>query len=133
MRKGHTLALKELTLDAYCQANHLLVSFSGRARGLVDDALLSLNRERRILLTVNQFFTAGKVVANSDLIMVLPHHLIEATGMTEALVAKELPFAMPDVHIDMLWHERDSRSPGHHWLREQLRSSGALTPLALPH
>ena len=131
MRKEHLLATKELTLDAYCNANHLLVSFSGRARGLVDDALLSLNRERRILLTVNQFFTAGRVVAHSDLLMVLPRHLIEATGMTEALVAKELPFSMPDVHIDMLWHERDARSPGHQWLREQLRTSGALTPSVL--
>ncbi len=130
MRKEHPLADKELSLDAYCQANHLLVSFSGRARGLVDDALLSLNKERRILLTVNQFFTAGKVVANSDLIMVLPRHLIEATGMTNALVAKELPFAMPEVHIDMLWHERDARSPGHQWLREQLRNSGSLTPFS---
>ncbi len=129
IRREHPLTQKELTLDAYCSANHLLVSFSGRARGLVDDALLSLNRERRILLTVNQFFTAGKVVANSDLLMVLPRHLIEATGMTEALVAKELPFAMPEVHIDMLWHERDARSPGHQWLREQLRNSGALTPI----
>ncbi len=129
MRREHPLTQKELTLDAYCSANHLLVSFSGRARGLVDDALLSLNRARRILLTVNQFFTAGKVVANSDLLMVLPRHLIEATGMTEALVAKELPFAMPEVHIDMLWHERDARSPGHQWLREQLRNSGALTPI----
>ena len=132
MRKDHPLANQELSLDAYCQANHLLVSFSGRARGLVDDALLSLNKERRILLTVNQFFTAGKVVVNSDLIMVLPHHLIEATGMTNALVAKELPFPMPDVHIDMLWHERDARSPGHQWLREQLRNSGSLTPFVEP-
>lgn len=133
MRKEHPLANKDLSLDAYCQANHLLVSFSGRARGLVDDALLSLNKERRILLTVNQFFTAGKVVANSDLIMVLPRHLIEATGMTDALVAKELPFAMPEVHIDMLWHERDARSPGHQWLREQLRNSGSLTSFSQSH
>ncbi len=129
MRKDHPLAKKELTLDTYCNADHLLVSFSGRARGLVDDALLSVNRERRILLTVNQFFTAGKVVTASDLLMVLPRHLIEATGMTDALIAKDLPFAMPDVHIDMLWHERDARSPGHRWLREQLDNSTALGTL----
>ena len=129
MRKAHPLANKELTLDTYCNADHLLVSFSGRARGLVDDALLSVNRERRILLTVNQFFTAGKVVTASDLLMVLPRHLIEATGMTDALIAKDLPFAMPDVHIDMLWHERDARSPGHRWLREQLGDSTTLGTL----
>ncbi len=126
MRKEHPLADMELTLDRYCDANHLLVSFSGRARGLVDDALVSLNRERRILLTVNQFFTAGKVVAASDLLMVIPRHLIDATGMSNQLVQKELPFRLPEVHIDMLWHERDARSPGHRWLCEQLRSSGSL-------
>lgn len=131
MRKNHPLADKELTLDRYCDANHLLVSFSGRARGLVDDALVSLNRERRILLTVNQFFTAGKVVAASDLLMVIPYHLIDATGMSEQLIQKSLPFPLPEVHIDMLWHERDARSPGHRWLREQLRNSSALANRSL--
>ena len=117
MRKNHPLADQELTLDAYCAANHLLVSFSGRAHGLTDEALAQINRERRILLTVNQFYTAGRVVANSDLITVLPRHLIASTGMTTSLISKELPFALPDVHIDMLWHERDARSPSHAWLR----------------
>jgi DNA-binding transcriptional LysR family regulator len=120
MRKDHPLAGAELTLDAYCAANHLLVSFSGRAHGLTDEALAQLNRERRILLTVNQFFTAGRVVANSDLITVLPRHLIASTGMTGALISKELPFKLPDVHVDMLWHERDARSPAHRWLRDHL-------------
>jgi len=129
MRKEHALSTKTLSLDDYCNANHLLVSFSGRARGLVDDALLTLNRERRILLTVNQFFTAGKVVAASDLLMVLPMHLIEATGMTKALVVKELPFSMPQPQVDMLWHERDERNPGHQWLRKHLRNSGAFVPM----
>jgi DNA-binding transcriptional LysR family regulator len=107
MRKGHPLADKELTLDAYCASNHLLVSFSGRAHGLTDE----------------QFFTAGRVVANSDLITVLPRHLVASTGMPGALITKELPFKLPDVHVDMLWHERDARSPAHKWLRTHLVST----------
>jgi DNA-binding transcriptional LysR family regulator len=120
MRKGHPLAKADLTLDEYCAAHHLLVSFSGRAVGLVDEALAKLGRERRILLTVNQFFTAGRVVATSDLITVLPRHLIASTGITGALITKELPFDLPKVHVDMLWHERDTRSPAHKWLRSHL-------------
>jgi DNA-binding transcriptional LysR family regulator len=127
MRKGHPLADQELTLDAYCNANHLLVSFSGRAHGLTDEALAQLGRERRILLTVNQFFTAGRVVVNSDLITVLPRHLVASTGMPGALITKELPFKLPDVHVDMLWHERDARSPAHKWLRSHLASTTAET------
>lgn len=123
MRKNHPLAKEELTLDAYCASNHLLVSFSGRAHGLVDEALAQVNRERRILLTVNQFFTAGRVVASSDLLTVLPRHLIASTGITSALITKELPFPMPSVHIDMLWHERDTRNPAHKWLREHMSNS----------
>jgi DNA-binding transcriptional LysR family regulator len=128
MRKDHPLAKQELTLDAYCSANHLLVSFSGRAHGLSDDALAQLGRERRILLTVNQFFTGGRVVASSDLLTVLPLHLIGSTGITGDLITKELPFKLPPVHVDMLWHERDARSPAHKWLRENL---GRLTEDAI--
>jgi DNA-binding transcriptional LysR family regulator len=120
MRKDHPLADQELTLDAYCAANHLLVSFSGRAHGLVSDALAQLGRQRRILLTVNQFFTAGQIVASSNLLTVLPRHLIGSTGMSSDLITKELPFSMPAVHVDMLWHERDARSPAHRWLRTKL-------------
>ncbi len=125
MRKDHPLADKELTLDEYCSADHLLVSFSGRAHGLSDEALAQLHRTRRILLTVNQFFTAGQVVANSDLITVLPFHLLASTGMEKHIVVKPLPFKLPDVYVDMLWHVRDSRSPAHKWLRTQM----ALTPV----
>lgn len=120
MRKGHPLADQDLTLDTYCAAHHLLVSFSGRAHGLVDERLAQLGRERRILLTVNQFFTAGRVVASSDLITVLPRHLLASTGIADAIVTKELPFPMPTVHIDMLWHERDTRNPAHKWLRAHM-------------
>jgi DNA-binding transcriptional LysR family regulator len=120
MRKDHPFAEGELTVDRYCSANHLLVSFSGRAHGLIDDALAQMGRERRILLTVNQFFTAGRVVATSNLITVLPRHLVASTGITDGLVIKELPFSLPKVHVDMLWHERDTRSPTHKWLRSHL-------------
>lgn len=123
MRKDHRLANESLTLDSYCAAHHLLVSFSGRAHGLIDETLTAMGRERRILLTVNQFFTAGRVVASSDLVTVLPHHLIGATGMTDVLVARELPFPTPAVNVDMLWHERDMRNPAHKWLRAHLSAT----------
>ena len=57
MRRGHPLAHAPLDLDSYCAARHLLVSFSGRPFGFVDEALAALSRQRRVVLTVNQFFT----------------------------------------------------------------------------
>ena len=66
-------------------------------------------------------------MANSDLITVLPKHLIASTGMTDALVWRELPFSLPAVHLDMLWHERDARSPAHKWLRKHLEGMNTTT------
>ena len=121
MRRGHPLAKKgALTLDAYCAAPHLLVSFSGRPFGPVDQALATLGRQRRIVLTVNQFFTAGRVVARSNLLAALPETFIEATGYRDELATAELPMPLTTVHVGMLWHLRHDAHPAHRWLRDQV-------------
>ena len=122
MRRGHPLAADlvnaPLTLDAYCAAHHLLVSFSGRPFGFVDEALAAINRQRRIVLTVNQFFTAGRVVVGSDLLAVLPRHFLPSTGISDELVVVELPFDIPPVRVDMLWHRRTQNAAAQQWLRQ---------------
>ncbi len=120
MRQGHPLAEQPMTLDRYCAARHLLVSFSGRPYGFVDEALASIGRQRRIVLTVNQFFTAGQVVVNSDLLTVLPRHFVPTTGMSDQLVLRDLPLDVPPVHVEALWHRRLQHDSAHQWLRAQL-------------
>ena len=60
-----------------------------------------VGRQRRIVMTVNQFFTAGRVVVASDVLTVLPAHFVETTGMAHGVV-RELPLKVPDVHVDAL-------------------------------
>jgi DNA-binding transcriptional LysR family regulator len=129
MRQGHPYATGPLTLNRYCGARHMLVSFSGRAFGFVDEALALVGRKRRVVLTVNQFFTAGKVVANSDLLTVLPRHFINVTGFADQLIQRELPFEVPVVHVDALWHQRQDSSSAHAWLRSKVQ---ALADKAFP-
>ncbi|TSE22251.1 LysR family transcriptional regulator [Tepidimonas aquatica] len=125
MRRGHPLAQAPLTLDAYCAARHLLVSFSGRPFGFVDEALAAVGRRRRIVLTVNQFFTAGQVVAASDLLTVLPQHFLGATGHAEALATQPLPLQVPRVHVDMLWTRAHDGVPAQRWLRAAVQRAVA--------
>lgn len=121
MRKSHPLASQGLTLDEFCSSRHLLVSFSGRPFGFIDESLAALGRTRRVVLTVNQFFTAGRVVANSNLLTVLPRHFVKVTGIADELTWRELPFAVPTVHVDALWHHRHAYDPAHLWLRRTIR------------
>jgi len=125
MRKDHPLAAAPLTLDAFCEAHHLLVSFSGRPHGYVDQALAGLGRQRRVVLTVNQFFTAGRVVESSNLLTVLPERFLKATGDGQALVVRELPMALEPVHVAMIWHLRNDAAPDHQWLRQRVIAAAA--------
>ncbi|HQR97335.1 MULTISPECIES: LysR family transcriptional regulator [unclassified Polaromonas] len=120
MRAGHPLASGPFTLNRYCAARHMLVSFSGRPYGFIDESLASLGRERKVVLTVNQFFTAGRVVANSNLLTVLPRHFVRVTGIAEQLVLRPLPFDVSPVHVDAIWHRRAQQHGAHVWLRQAL-------------
>jgi DNA-binding transcriptional LysR family regulator len=123
MRQGHPLADRELTLDDYCAAHHLLVSTSGRPHGQIDFALSALGRTRRIVLTVNQFFTGGRVVARSNLLSALPEGFVPVAGA--GLVMKELPVQLAPVNVQMLWHLRHDADPAHRWLRQQVLAAAA--------
>ena len=121
VRQGHPLAEQPLSLDTYCEARHMLVSFSGRAYGFIDEALAALGRRRQVVLTVNQFFTAGRVVAHSNLLTVLPRHFVRVTGIADELVLMPLPFEVPAVHVDALWHRRNQLRGSHQWLRQAVQ------------
>lgn len=125
MRRDHALATGPLTLNRYCAARHLLVSFSGQAYGFVDEALAALGRKRRVVLTVNQFFTAARVAAQSDLLTVVPRHFFENLNPGEGWVARDLPLAVPTVHVESVWHRRADPLAGHRWLRQVLADAAA--------
>lgn len=124
MRREHPLAGQTLTVDSFCAADHVLVSFSGRAHGFVDQALASLGRSRRISLTVNQFFTAAHVVRDCDLLTVLPEGFLPMTGLQDRLVTTELPVDPGAVLVDVLWHVRNDRSAAHRWLLDRFDEVG---------
>jgi DNA-binding transcriptional LysR family regulator len=124
MRHDHPLAAQStLTLDAFCAARHLRVSFAGRPRGFVDDALQRLGRKRQVMVTVNQFHSAGCVVRQSDLLTVLPRSFVPATGFAHELTCRKLPFEMPGIDVALLWHRRHDRDAAQRWLRDQLRQA----------
>ena len=128
MRRDHPLAAQELTLDAFVEAHHLLVTFSGRPHGFVDEALATQGRQRRIVLTVNQFATAGSVVARSDLLTVLPRQFLSVTGVEHRLVQKPLPLPLGAVNVEMMWHLRKDDDPAHRWLRELVIAAATRQP-----
>jgi len=133
MRRGHPLASGgALDLDGYCAALHLRVNFAGRPRGYVDEALLRLGRTRRVVLTVDHFSTAGRIVSRSDLITVLPHSYVGAAGVADELACRPLPLEVPPINVGLLWHRRHEHDSAHRWLRATLAQAAAARVTEMP-
>jgi DNA-binding transcriptional LysR family regulator len=126
MRRGHALAAQpEISLDEFCAERHVRVSFAGRARGFVDEALARAGRERKVMLTVNQFATAARVVHDSDLLAVLPRSFVPASGLGAGLAVRRFPGLLPPIEVSLLWHRRHERDPAQRWLRRTFTASTA--------
>ncbi len=122
LRHDHPLAAEGavLDLDAYASARHVRVNFAGRPRGFVDESLARQGRERRVVLTVNQFATAARVVHDSDLIGVLPLSFVAASGLAGGLVVRPVPLDLPLIDVSLVWHRRHAHDAGHRWMRERV-------------
>ncbi len=118
LRDDHPDAGDTLTLDRFCALDHALVSYSGeRFRGVTDDVLAKLGRERRVVLSVTSFLVLVEVLRTTDLIAVAPRRLF---GAAEGLAVREPPIDIPGFTKIAAWHERTHRDPGHRWLRALL-------------
>jgi DNA-binding transcriptional LysR family regulator len=54
---------------------------------------------------------------------VLPRHFVRVADSTGELVIKRLPFDVPVVHVDALWHRSTHQSSAHQWLRSAVERS----------
>ncbi len=121
-RKQHPLANKQLTLEAFCNGEHLLVSPNrGEFRGPTDDALERAGHSRRVGLVVPSFLIALSLLESNDLISVLPERLLRTRQ--NSLLAVEPPVEIEPFQIVCVWPERLHTDPLNLWFRELLRSA----------
>lgn len=90
-RQGHSFT-REPTLDRYCEAAHVLLSASGDLGSFTGDALARLGRRRRVQLTVPHLIIALSVVAETDLLVLVPKRTLTAHAARFDLVATKPPF-----------------------------------------
>ncbi len=116
------LATKDLTLDSFLQAKHLLISYSGDPSGTVDKKLEESGKSRHIAMTVNSFSGAVDLIKESDLICVMPYSIAAKAICAGEVSAKQLPLKLAPISISLAWHCRKDQDTGLDWLKEQLIS-----------
>ena len=116
-----------LPLELFCELPHAIFSVN-RDFAHVEDAELSrLGRRRPVAVTVPGYFGLGRLVAQSDLLGVLPTRFALSVAGSLGLDVYRLPFEQPLVELFLFWRERDTQSPEQIWLRNLVLA--ALSPL----
>ncbi|MCA9714072.1 MAG: LysR family transcriptional regulator [Myxococcales bacterium] len=112
--------LDHAELDAYCAAEHVVVSRRGCARGPVDERLAALGRSRRVPLVVGSYHDAARITATAGFLAMLPASLAKTMQTYLPVRAFSLPVPTPPIHFAAAWHPRFQDDPCHRALREAL-------------
>lgn len=115
MRRGHPLAKKPLTINAFCSAGHILISLLGGDSGVIDQALERIGRTRQVVVSTFSFHGALELLKDSDLVAVLPKRLV---SRHPELAALKPPLKVGGWTLTAFWPEQKHAELGHIWLRQ---------------
>lgn len=115
--KNHPRIHGELTKQAFLAEEHIRVTTSGTGHSIVDKTLAMNEVHREVVLHLSSFLGVARVVAETELLVVVPKMLGVTIQMQEQVQTLPLPFDMPNYAVKLHWHDRFHAEPGNIWLR----------------
>jgi DNA-binding transcriptional LysR family regulator len=114
----------EIGLDAYCAADHVLVSPGGDLAGIVDAELERQDRSRRVILGLPAFLPALAAVRASGALVTLPARIAQTFAPGFGLVTALPPLALRSFDVSAYWHRRNDHDPQVQWLVAEAEAAG---------
>jgi LysR family transcriptional activator of mexEF-oprN operon len=108
-----------LTLDEFCRRPHAVVSPMGNATDDTDHALNLLGRQRKVVLTVPQFSALPGLLAQSEMLVIVPDYVAKAMASAAGMRAEPAPLMLPVQELSMVWRGAMHDDRGQRWLRSR--------------
>ena len=111
---------KRVSLERYLAEAHVIVSYNGDLRGVVEDIL---GIQRRIRLSVPGFQSLAACLPGTPLLATIPTVVAsELLRMSPELRTTELPFRFegPPVPMELLWRSARDDDPALRFVRERI-------------
>ncbi len=105
---------------AYFAAEHVIVSYNGDLRGIIEDFF---GKQRRVRCSVPSFASLGALIDGSALVATVPRVVAEdVIAVRPKLATSRLPKAceLPGGPVDMLWPAASDDDPASKLIRERL-------------
>ncbi|SFM34169.1 LysR family transcriptional regulator [Variovorax sp. OV329] len=109
-----------MTVKRFSAEAHAVVSSSGTGHAIVDKTIARQGIERRVVAHLSSFLGVARIVARTELLVIVPRVLGEVLATQEAVKMVEPPFALPSYAVKQHWHERFHADAGNAWLRRTM-------------
>ncbi|WP_437562059.1 LysR family transcriptional regulator [Sorangium sp. So ce542] len=97
----HTRLRRAPTLEDYFALDHVIVSYNGDLRGIVEDVV---RRQRKVRCSIATFATLGALIDGSDLVATVPTTVAAHIRETRShLATRPLPFEIEGSPTELLW------------------------------
>ena len=109
---------KRLSESVYFAHDHVIVSYNGDLRGVVEDVF---RKTRRVRCSVASFSSIGAIVEGTALLATVPAIVAQQIVATRPhLRTAELPFPVPGNATELLWSASDDDDPATELLRRKI-------------
>jgi DNA-binding transcriptional LysR family regulator len=129
----HPAVRRGWTLDTWLEAEHIAPTPTHPgARGIIDQMLDAIGRQRNITARCAHFGLMPDMVASSLLVLTTGRQFCERYAERLPLQILDCPATLPRLLYYQLWHERTHSSSAAQWLREQVKGVAASLRPAPP-
>ncbi|MBU2407995.1 MAG: LysR family transcriptional regulator, partial [Gammaproteobacteria bacterium] len=104
--KNHPRIGAQLSRKRFEAEAHAVVASSGTGHAIVDKTIARLGIERNVVASLSSFLSVARIVAQSQLIVIVPRILGEVLATQEPVKLLAPPFELPLYAVKQHWHER---------------------------
>ncbi len=122
VRRDHPIKGERLTMNEFVHSEQVSVKDGSRSQEMFDGLLLRKKIRRNIVLHTSHYLSVSSIVAESDLLAVVPRWIAQsyAPELQNRMVL--LPFDFPEYQLQQFWHRKFQANPRNTWLRELVTS-----------
>ncbi len=115
--KSHPRIGDKLTVEKFQAEAHIVVTTSGTGHAIVDKTIAERGIKRNIALSTASYLGVARIVAQTELLVIVPERLGNTFASQENIKLMAPPFKLPSFAVKQHWHERFHADPGSIWLR----------------
>lgn len=119
VRQNHPEIGEQMSMDQFIAASHVVVKPHGREH-VFEKHLQQQGIRRRVVLEISNFLSLLPIIESSDLIATVPKDLADFCVHHGQVRAVPTPVKAPVIDVQLHWHQRLQKDPGHAWLRSAI-------------